>query len=78
MTRERVEDALNKIRSIMMLDGGDVKLMDYKDGIVQVRVSGACAEGGCDGCPLAPMDIEIAIEELLKQEIPEIKEVELV
>jgi|WetSurMetagenome_2_1015567.scaffolds.fasta_scaffold278738_1 Fe-S cluster biogenesis protein NfuA len=78
MTREQIETALGKIRSIMMQDGGDVKLIDYKDGIVKVRVSGTCAEAGCEDCPLAPMDIEIAIEELLKQEIPEIKEVELV
>jgi Fe-S cluster biogenesis protein NfuA len=78
MTRERVETALAKIKSIMQMDGGDVKLIDYKDGIVKVRVSGTCAEAGCEDCPLAPMDIEIAIEELLKQEIPEIKEVELV
>ena len=78
MTRERVEAALNKIRAVMMMDGGDVKLMDYKDGIVKVRVSGTCAEAGCEDCPLAPFDIEIAIEELLKQEIAEVKEVELV
>ncbi len=78
MTRERVETALEKVRSIMQMDGGDVKLIDYKDGIVKVRVSGTCAEAGCEDCPLAPMDIEIAIEELLKQEIPEIKEVECV
>ena len=78
MTRERVESALDKIRSIMMQDGGSLELIDYKDGIVKVRVSGTCAEVGCEDCPLAPMDIEIAIEELLKQEIPEIKEVELV
>jgi Fe-S cluster biogenesis protein NfuA len=78
MTRERIESALEKIRSIMIQDGGSVELVDYKDGIVQVSVSGTCAEAGCEDCPLAPMDIEIAIEELLKQEIPEIKEVECV
>ena len=74
--REKVEEALNKIRSMLAADGGDVELVDVKDGIVQIRVAGACA--GCvEDCPLAPgdWDIGIMIEELLKQEVPEIKDV---
>ena len=74
--REIVEEALNKIRSIITADGGDVELVDINDGIVQIRLTGACAD--CvEDCPLAPTDwdIGIMIEELLKQEVPEIKQV---
>ena len=72
--REKVEEALNKIRPMLAADGGDVELVDVNDGIVQIRVGGAC--GGCtEDCPVAPMDPGIMIEELLKQEVPEIKEV---
>ena len=76
--REKVEEALNKIRPMLAADGGDVELVDVNDGIVQIRLAGAC--GGCiEDCPLADgaggWDLGIMIEELLKQEVPEIKEV---
>ena len=73
-----MEEALNKIRPLLGADGGDVELVDINDGIVQirVRVGGACA--GCmEDCPLAlpGFDVGIMVEELLKQEVPEIKDV---
>jgi Fe-S cluster biogenesis protein NfuA len=72
--RERVEEAIDKIRPALQADGGDVELVDIADsGIVKVRLKGACA-----GCPMAEMTLRGGIERTLKQEIPEVKGVEAV
>ena len=68
--REKVEGVLNKIRPMLVADGGDVELVDVNDGTVQVRLTGACG-----GCPMAAMTLKMGIEKLLKEEIPELKEV---
>jgi Fe-S cluster biogenesis protein NfuA len=68
--QEKVEAALNKIRPMLQRDGGNVELIDVEDGIVKVRLQGACA-----GCPMSQMTIKNGIERLLKQEIPEVKSV---
>ncbi len=68
--RERVEEVLDKIRPSLMRDGGNVELVNVNDGTVEVRLTGACG-----GCPMATMTLKMGIEQLLKQEIPEIKEV---
>jgi len=69
--REKVEEALNKIRGMLMLEGGNVELVEVsEDGIVKVRLTGACS-----GCPMSSMTLKMGIERILKQEIPEIKEV---
>ena len=69
--KEKVEAALEKIRPMLQADGGDVELIDVKDGIVTVRLQGACA-----GCPMSQMTLKNGIERALKQAIPEIKAVE--
>lgn len=69
--KEKVTEALNKIRPSLQADGGDVELVDYADGIVKVRLKGACS-----GCPMSTMTIKNGIERYLKQEIPEVKAVE--
>jgi Fe-S cluster biogenesis protein NfuA len=69
--KEKVEAALNKIRPMLKADGGDVELVEVEDGIVKVRLQGACA-----GCPMSQMTLKNGIERILKQEIPEIKAVE--
>ncbi len=71
--KDKINDALNKIRPSLQADGGDVELVDYVDGIVQVRLKGACA-----GCPMSTMTIKNGIESYLKQTIPEVKSVEQV
>ncbi len=72
--KEKVEEALGKVRPFLQRDGGDVELVEVTDdGIVKVRLKGACA-----GCPGATMTLKNAIEETLKQEIPEVKSVEQV
>lgn len=71
--REKVEKALDKIRPSLMADGGNVELIDVEDGVVKVRLTGACG-----GCPMSQMTLKMGIERVLKQEVPEIKEVEAI
>jgi len=68
--RDKVEEVLNKIRPSLMRDGGNVELVDVNDGTVKLKLTGACA-----GCPMSTMTLKMGIERILKQEIPEIKEV---
>jgi Fe-S cluster biogenesis protein NfuA len=67
---EKVEAALNKIRPALQADGGDVELVEVKDGVIKVRLTGACG-----GCPMSQMTLKMGIERLLKKEVPEVKEV---
>jgi len=68
--RDKVEEALNQIRPSLMMDGGNVELVDVNDGTVKVRLTGACA-----GCAMATLTLKMGIERILKQEVPEVKEV---
>jgi len=69
--KEKVESALNKIRPSLKADGGDVELVEVtSDGVVKVRLTGACA-----GCPMSQMTMKMGIERIIKDEVPEIKEV---
>lgn len=69
--REKVEKALAKIRPMLQADGGNVDLVDVSDdGVVKVKLTGSC---GC--CPMSQMTLKQGIERLLKEELPEIKEV---
>ena len=70
MMRDKVEAVLDKIRPQLMMDGGNVELVEVNDGTVKVRLTGACG-----GCPMASMTLKMGIEKILKQEIPEVKEV---
>jgi Fe-S cluster biogenesis protein NfuA len=72
--RERVEQALNKVRPALQADGGDVELLDVsEDGVVKVRLKGACG-----GCPMSQLTLKMGIERILKKEVPEVKSVEAV
>jgi len=69
--REKIEAALNKIRPTLQADGGNVELVDVtSDGVVKVKLVGACG-----GCPMSQMTLKSGIEKVLKQEVPEVKEV---
>jgi Fe-S cluster biogenesis protein NfuA len=68
--KEKVEAALNKVRPALQADGGDVELVDVTDGVVKVRLTGACG-----GCPMSQMTLKMGIERHLKKEVPEVKEV---
>ena len=71
--KEKVQKIIDKIRPSLQADGGDVELIDVVNGIVTVKLQGACA-----GCPMSQMTLKNGIERLVKQEIPEIKSVERV
>jgi len=72
MLKERIEDALNKVRPSLQADGGDVELIDVdEEGVVKVKLKGACG-----GCPMSQMTLKMGIEKVLKQNVPEISRVE--
>ena len=72
MTKEKIQEALNKISPQLQADGGDVELVDVSDtGQVKVRLTGACG-----GCPMSQMTLKMGIEKFLKQQIPEVASVE--
>ena len=71
--KERVEKVIDKIRPVLQADGGNIELVDVVDGVVQVKLMGACA-----GCPGAQMTLKMGVEKALKEEIPEVKSVESV
>lgn len=69
--KEQIERALNKIRPSLHSDGGDVELVDVTtDGTVKVRLTGACG-----GCPMSQMTLKQGIERILKEDVPQVKEV---
>jgi Fe-S cluster biogenesis protein NfuA len=68
--REQVEAAINKVRPALQADGGDVELVSVEDGVVQVRLVGAC-----NGCPMATMTLRDGIERVIMEEVPGVKEI---
>ncbi len=67
---ENVKEVLEEIRPSLQADGGDVELVDVKDGVVSVRLTGHCG-----GCPMSAMTLKMGIERFLKSKVPEVKEV---
>jgi len=69
--RDRVQTVINVLRPLIQGDGGDLELVDVTDeGVVQVRLHGACV-----GCPGAQMTLKMGVERNLKERVPEVKEV---
>lgn len=66
----QIKETLEKIRPFLQRDGGDVEFVAYEDGVVKVKLQGACS-----GCPGAQMTIKMVIEKMLKEQFPEVKEV---
>jgi Fe-S cluster biogenesis protein NfuA len=60
-----------KIRPSLQMDGGDIEYVGYEEGIVKVKLTGAC-----HGCPHAAMTLQSGVEIILKDELPEIKGVQ--
>jgi Fe-S cluster biogenesis protein NfuA len=69
---DRIENTINKIRPYIQADGGDVQLVDFKDGVVTVRMIGACA-----GCIAIDTTLTEGIQAILMDEVPEVKSVKL-
>jgi Fe-S cluster biogenesis protein NfuA len=72
-TKQLVEKALEKIRPMLQRDGGDIELIEVNDGVVKVRLTGACK-----GCPMSQMTLKQGVEKLLLKEVPGLKEVQAV
>ena len=70
---EKVSAVLDEIRPLLQADGGDIQLVGIQDGVVKVRLRGACA-----GCPGAQMTLKMAVERKLKAAVPEVQRVESV
>ena len=71
LLKEKVEAALEKVRPSLRADGGNVELLEVTDeGIVKVKLT-----GGCGGWPMYQMTLKMGIERLVKEEVPEVKEI---
>jgi len=68
--KTRVASALDEVRPALQMDGGDVELVSVEDGVVHVRLLGACG-----GCPMATMTLVGFVEERLRARVPEIRQV---
>jgi Fe-S cluster biogenesis protein NfuA len=73
MLKEDVEKVLEKIRTGLMRDGGDIELVDIKESVVYVKLKGACGT-----CPMSTLTLKNWVEANLKREIPEISTVQAV
>ncbi len=72
--QEQVQAALEKIRPALQADGGDVELVEVtEDGVVKVRLQGACR-----GCPMSQLTLTNGVERVIKEEVPEVVRVEAV
>ena len=71
--KNKVKETLEEIRPNIQADGGDIELVDVEDGVVKVRLKGACA-----GCPMSALTLKQGVERTLKSKIPEVKRVEAV
>jgi Fe-S cluster biogenesis protein NfuA len=72
-TKEEIETILDSVRPALQGDGGDVEFVDFKDGVVSVRLMGACG-----ACPSSTYTLKLGIERLLTEKLPGVKEVEQV
>jgi len=71
LSKERVQEVLDKVRPALQADGGDCELVKVReDGVVEVRLVGACG-----GCPMSTLTLKAGIERVLKDEVPDVKEV---
>jgi len=68
--KEKIEEVMTQIRPALEADGGNVELVDVNDGVVQVKLTGACGS-----CPMSTLTLKMGIERVLKEKVPGIKEV---
>ncbi len=68
--KEKIEEALMRIRPSLIADGGNVELVDVNDGVVSVKMTGACGH-----CPMSHMTLQLGVERAIKDAVPEVKDV---
>ena len=73
ISKERVENVLNRVRPFLQADGGDIELMAVNGNSAEVRLTGMCA-----GCPSAHMTLHVGVESAIREEIPEFESLRLV
>jgi len=73
ISKERVENVLNRVRPFLQADGGDIELMTVTGNSAEVRLTGMCA-----GCPSAHMTLHVGVEAAIREEIPEFESLRLV
>lgn len=66
----KIEAALDSVRPMLMADGGNVELVEVEDGVVKLKLQGACGS-----CPMSQLTLKMGIERELKRQVPEVKEV---
>lgn len=71
--KDKVEAVIQELRPHLQADGGNIELIDVANGVVKVKLTGACA-----GCPMSRMTLQWGVERVLKQKIPEVVRVEAV
>lgn len=71
--KEQVKTAIEQVRPNLQADGGDIEFVDVKDGVVMVRLKGACA-----GCPMSTMTVKWGVENFLKKKVQGVTRVETV
>lgn len=70
---EKVAQCIEEVRPHMQAEGGDIELLEVKNGVAKVRLKGACS-----GCPMSYMTMQWGVENCVKKRVPEIKKVEVV
>jgi len=68
--REKVEKVIDEIRPFLQADGGNIELIDVQEGIVKVKLVGACGS-----CPMSQLTLKRGVEARLREKVPEVKEV---
>ena len=66
---DKVKKALEQVRPQLQADGGDIEYVGFDDGVVKVKLKGACS-----GCPMSTMTLRMGVERVIKEDVPEIKE----
>ena len=64
---EKVKEAIEKIRPLLQRDGGDIEFISLEEGVVKVKLQGACS-----GCPMSQMTLKNVVEQTIKSEVPEV------
>ncbi len=68
--KEKVEEALKEIRGFLNMEGGDCELVEVSGDTAKVKLTGSCA-----GCPFAQITLKMRVEKIIKDRVPEIKNV---
>ncbi len=72
-TENKVQKIIDELRPQLQADGGDIEFLSIQNGIVTVKLKGACA-----GCPMSMMTVKFGVENYLKKEVPEVVRVDAI